>query len=66
MASPPTTTDLLIVLTRVETKLDTVIVTQQDHEARIRILERARWPLPSIAVLISLSAVVITAADKML
>lgn len=27
-----------------------------DHEARLRALERARWPLPSIAVLVSLVA----------
>lgn len=27
-----------------------------DHEARLRSLERARWPLPSIAVLVSLAA----------
>lgn len=25
-----------------------------DHEGRLRILEKARWPLPSIAVLVSL------------
>lgn len=30
-----------------------------DHEARIRTLERARWPLPSLAVLLSLAAVVV-------
>ena len=26
-----------------------------DHESRIRTLERARWPLPSLAVLVSLA-----------
>lgn len=25
----------------------------QDHETRLRTLERARWPLPSLAVLIA-------------
>lgn len=28
----------------------------QDHETRIRTLERARWPLPAVSVLIALAA----------
>ena len=31
----------------------------QDHEGRLRSLERSRWPLPSVAVLLSLGAIVI-------
>jgi hypothetical protein len=31
-----------------------------DHEARLRTLERGRWPLPSLAVLVSLAAIVIS------
>ncbi len=27
-----------------------------DHESRLRVLEKARWPLPSLAVLISLAS----------
>jgi len=45
-------------LTRVETKLDGIGqgLTDlgkdvADHETRLRALERARWPLPTIAVL---------------
>jgi hypothetical protein len=45
-------------LTRVETKLDGIGqgLTDlgkdvSDHESRIRALERARWPLPTIGVL---------------
>jgi hypothetical protein len=30
----------------------------QDHESRLRSLEKARWPLPSAAVLISIAALV--------
>lgn len=30
-----------------------------DHEARLRSLERARWPLPSLAALVSLVSVVL-------
>lgn len=28
----------------------------QDHEARLRSLERSRWPLPAVSVLIALAA----------
>lgn len=31
----------------------------QDHETRLRVLERARWPLPSAAVLLSIAALII-------
>lgn len=30
-----------------------------DHETRLRILERARWPLPSLAALISVASLVV-------
>lgn len=42
------------VVTRVDSKLDALSgqATQiQDHENRIRTLERGRWPLPTIAAL---------------
>ncbi|MFD9319277.1 hypothetical protein ACFWDQ_16535 [Streptomyces sp. NPDC060053] len=45
-------------MTRVETKLDgigqglnDVGKDVADHEARIRTLEKARWPLPTLGVL---------------
>ncbi|MFM9602669.1 hypothetical protein [Streptomyces turgidiscabies] len=48
-------------LTRVETKLDgigqgltDVGKDVADHETRLRTLERARWPLPTIGVLAGL------------
>lgn len=41
-------------------QLTTIVADQQDQEARIRALERARWPLPSVAVLLSAAAVVTT------
>lgn len=31
-----------------------------DHETRLRSLERARWPLPALAILISIGSVVAT------
>jgi len=30
-----------------------------DHEARVRTLERGRWPLPSLAALVSIAALVV-------
>lgn len=30
----------------------------EDHETRLRALERARWPLPALAMLISIGALV--------
>lgn len=34
--------------------------THADFEARLRTLERARWPLPSLAAAVSLVAIAIT------
>jgi TolA-binding protein len=34
-----------------------------DHEARIRVLERGRWPLPSLAALIALASLILTLAS---
>lgn len=31
-----------------------------DHEGRLRVLERARWPLPSLAVVLSIAAIVMS------
>ncbi|MEV4457002.1 hypothetical protein [Microbispora sp. NPDC049633] len=30
-----------------------------DHESRIRALERGRWPLPSVAALVSLASLIL-------
>lgn len=30
-----------------------------DHEARLRSLEKARWPLPSLAAVVSIAALVV-------
>lgn len=55
--SPPTDGERLV---RIETKLDAALSKDDDHEQRIRALERARWPLPSAAVLLSAGALVTT------
>ena len=47
----PTNTDLLVSLTRVETKIDGVVTRVNDHEGRVRKLEAWRYALPSSLVL---------------
>lgn len=50
--------DLARTVDRIESKLDGVLDEQKDirsdvadHETRLRTLERARWPLPTLGVL---------------
>ncbi|WP_431903604.1 hypothetical protein [Nonomuraea sp. bgisy101] len=49
---------------QLDSKVDGVVAEVADHETRIRVLERARWPLPSIAVLISVAGFVATFVMK--
>jgi hypothetical protein len=52
--------DAVVRLTgRVDVLIAQQTATQQDvadHEARLRALERARWPLPAAALLVALAA----------
>lgn len=72
-ATPP----VAVILARMEGKLDHALAGYTDHEARIReleshgtkdhggrlaTLERARWPLPSVSILIALGSVGVTVA----
>jgi hypothetical protein len=41
---------------RLTGKHDGTAVTIKDHEDRLRVLEGARWPLPSLAIVVSLGA----------
>lgn len=36
-----------------------------DHEARIRSLERGRWPLPALSAVLALAAIAITVVPKL-
>lgn len=38
-----------------------VVEDVKDHEHRLRSLERARWPLPAVSVLLALAALVLAA-----
>lgn len=47
---------------RVDVLIEQQSATQQDvadHEARLRALEKARWPLPTLAVLLALAALLV-------
>lgn len=41
------------------TKMDGASAQGADHEARIRALEKNRWPMQAVAVLASIAAVVV-------
>jgi hypothetical protein len=83
MGEGPSVMDLVIMMTRLESKMDNVRESQaaqntihtdheqrlrmieqfvsqgNDHESRIKSLESGRWPLPSLAALISLAAIIV-------
>lgn len=59
MADDPTR-ELIERLTRIETKLDHAISATDDHERRIRVLERARWPLPSVLAIVATLSVALS------
>jgi hypothetical protein len=49
-----------VTLARIEFKLDQAIRSDADHETRLRALEANRWPLPTVAALLSVGAVIIS------
>lgn len=66
----PSLLDVLISVVRLEGKMDGMAQAQSlaqtstdqrlaDHEKRIRTVERARWPLASVATLATVAAVVV-------
>jgi hypothetical protein len=44
---------------KVDAKVDVIVNDVNDHETRIRALERARWPLPSLAALFGLASLIL-------
>ena len=44
-------------VTGVSHRLETVEQRAIDHEARLRVVEQGRWPIPTLAVLIALVSV---------
>lgn len=49
---------------RLVDKLDEQTRDLHDHETRLRSLEKSRWPLPSLAVLVSITALLLAALPK--
>lgn len=63
--------DLRSEITKLGTKMDVYIAHDEetkkdvaDHESRIRSLEKSRWPLPSLAAVISVLGVVLALFGK--
>jgi hypothetical protein len=68
-----TSREIYDAVVRLTGRVDVLITQQadahadlQDHEARIRSLEKARWPLPAVSLLISLGALALAAAERIL
>ncbi|MFE0812663.1 hypothetical protein ACFW34_35100 [Streptomyces sp. NPDC058848] len=57
--SAPEEQSTAITLARIEGKLDHVILQGSDHERRLRVLEARQWPLPSVAALLSVAALIV-------
>lgn len=45
--------DIVSRLARIETKLDSHLTTQHDHEKRIRSLEKSSWKLAGVAAAVT-------------
>lgn len=63
-----TTREIYDAVLKLTGKVEVVILQQAennkdlaDHETRLRDLERSRWPIPTVALLISLAAFILTA-----
>lgn len=46
-------------LAQVLAKIDVLIAQNTDHEARLRLLEKSRWPLGSLGALTGLAALAV-------
>lgn len=57
--------EMALLLVRIETKLDVALRQQEDHEGRIRALERWRYALPTAALLSIASTVTAVASVLM-
>ena len=44
------------IVTGMSHRIETAEARHMDHEARLRALERSRWPLPALSVLIALAS----------
>lgn len=60
----PSTMDIMILITRMEGKLDAYISTLpkdvEDHEARLRVVEKRIWSIPTMAGVVNFLVMLIT------
>ncbi len=61
-----TSREIYDAVVRLTGRVDVLITQQgeaskdlQDHENRLRVLERARWPLPSLAALLAVASLAV-------
>lgn len=59
-SGPPSDWQVTQLLAQVLAKLDVVIAQNADHEARLRLLERGRWPQTTIVTLAAVAALAVT------
>lgn len=45
---------------RVSDQITDLAQDVKDHEVRLRALEKARWPLPALAILVSMASLALT------
>jgi hypothetical protein len=45
---------------RVSDQITDLALDVKDHESRLRLLEKARWPIPALAILISMASLALT------
>jgi len=55
---------LIETLTRMETKLDNFILKSDDHESRIRAIEKKIWAIPGVAVILEALTLYFTYGTK--
>jgi len=62
VSAPPqdNPTATAVTLARIEIKLDSALQMAADHEQRIRALESKSWPLPTVAVLVSVGSAIVS------
>lgn len=60
----PSSVELLVAITRLEEKVDNLSKVfpekVEDHEKRIRAVEKKIWSIPSIAVVVAIAALVVS------
>ena len=59
MTTPAAPDTVEVLLARIDTKLDVVIARAEDHETRLRQVERRLFALPGLAALLATASLVV-------